>query len=1076
MRKIVSLLLVFMLVLSVVTMPASAKDAMVDDPVKTVDIDALDASVNYLTDSTKIKDTNLTLTHSSGNVGLYTTSSKNWFGVVDLTSEDKTITKYLLCNATGKETIQDAYAMGENYDLIVGNAMGATYNGTDANTTGRIIKGQPMKGAYLKKVADPENANNNVLEFNYGQTGETKPTTSYQGVINRLVFGSKEVMYSASAPAKSSMMAYEWSVYVPENSAKYLTSSSSAYITLGGIYTDTSTGTHLLKDTTVYTSKGKLMYKVYDISQSMHTEFEITPDAWHTFKYVVIIDEETMNSEGELYGYPMVAVFFDGKLVCKVRSYTTLKDAKCGVLRLALAPFAASKYADQTKNFNVYYDDIKQYWVDDQLKISGVKDFYDGFNPAKDSVEVVYSNDADFGALEDAITVKHNGEVAEDVSVSIEKKNDNTAVIKFLGMDTTEATTYNVEIAGFKDVYGNTISETKSFAVTTYQAGKLNVTKSEANVDYEIGTHKAIALTTDAKADISNVKFYIKDKDGEIVKELTPSVNEEGTVFVFDLFGAGLNSTGEYTFVTEGVFKEAEGERINSEVIEIPVIAVNYDYEGTYIINDNFDGEGIVKDTNWLTNSKAAPTGWKTKWMHLNYDNTKSGSFAENASGTHVICACSRCVSLGQTEPENILAGSYVAVVSDPKDASNNVVKYMAGKNGDGTHMFRVYNRKDNVIIDPTKNVVMSAKILLTDSMKNNMANYKYNDIPGLATRANMEDNFIGAQCKTNANGDLILTASNGFSTTLKTDEWFELKYVAMPTTTKVETRDDAGNLTAVTYDVWTFMVYINDVLIGVNSKTVFNGSNTSITKNGITYKGGFVTTDNTGYNVYGTYFGLYPENNGDVQPTFYVDDVKVYQPDNFEADAVLSGSTVTIASNHVLAKDVLSTMKIKGRNDADVDVITSKTISTDKKTITIVLNEEMVDVSTEYKVTGLYDGMGQMLKTDLTFTTPKSFSIYVESASITDTSADGKLKANVKFVNSTGKSAPALLVIAVHGNINETLGVKAVSIPEFTSEWEGELEVSYKGNASDVKEVKVYLWDSVRSMLPYQGAESIQL
>ena len=136
MRKIISLLLVFMLVLSVVTMPASAKDAMVGTPVKIVDIDNLDASVNYLTDSTKIKDANLTLGHSSGNIGLYATATKTWFGVVDLTSEDKAITKYALFNETGKETIQDAYALGENYDLIVGNAMGETYSGTDDNVTG----------------------------------------------------------------------------------------------------------------------------------------------------------------------------------------------------------------------------------------------------------------------------------------------------------------------------------------------------------------------------------------------------------------------------------------------------------------------------------------------------------------------------------------------------------------------------------------------------------------------------------------------------------------------------------------------------------------------------------------------------------------------------------------------------------------------------------------------------------------------------------------------------------------------------------------------------------------------------
>ena len=78
MRKAIALMLAAMLTFSLVTMPASAKDAMVGGaPFKIVDIDNWDASVNYLTDSTKLKDTNISLGYSSGNVSLYSSSSKN---------------------------------------------------------------------------------------------------------------------------------------------------------------------------------------------------------------------------------------------------------------------------------------------------------------------------------------------------------------------------------------------------------------------------------------------------------------------------------------------------------------------------------------------------------------------------------------------------------------------------------------------------------------------------------------------------------------------------------------------------------------------------------------------------------------------------------------------------------------------------------------------------------------------------------------------------------------------------------------------------------------------------------------
>jgi hypothetical protein len=278
-------------------------------------------------------------------------------------------------------------------------------------------------------------------------------------------------------------------------------------------------------------------------------------------------------------------------------------------------------------------------------------------------------------------------------------------------------------------------------------------------------------------------------------------------------------------------------------------------------------------------------------------------------------------------------------------------------------------------------------------------------------------------------------------------------------------------------------MVYINDCLVAVDSKTVFNGINGKRTEEDkttgidVTYTGAFATTENTGLYLCGAFFGLYPKNNGEVQPTFYVDDVKLYQPDNFVPAVEANGALVTISGNHAFAKNILDTIKITDTLGNEVDVIGSKEISADKKTITLKLLEDEVTISTDYIITGVYDSIGQLAKDELTFKTPKSFGVYVDSVAKATIGADGKVSTYVEICNSKGEELPAALIVAVYGEEHETLGVKAVKIEKLAvSGFNTEVTVDIGSRSKDdIKDIRVYLWDSIKTMVPYQLSESIE-
>lgn len=502
MRKTLALLLAFVLVFSIVTLPASATEATTS--IKSIGIDNLDSSINYLTDASSTSASGFSMSHHAGN---YTINS-SYLGVVDTTAETKTIHKYPLIASKGTETIiNEGYAKGENYQLIIGKSLGATYDGT----TGTVITGQPMKGAYLKKVADPKDASNNVLEFNFGQTGNNEPkhSSTYPGISQRMTFGTSTKMFDSATAKKvnSGVLAYEWSVYVPKNSAKYLATGAASYFNIGGVHADNDGGYDILRETTYYSNDGKLMHRVYKNGNTQVTEFEVTTDAWHTFKEVLIVDDVTMDSTNTLYAYPMVALFYDGELVCKVRARNKLLDTvNSGQLRIAVGPFASST-ADKAQNFNIYFDDVNQYWINDTgLTVSGIKDSYASFDAENDSVEISYSNLADFDALKDAITVKLNGEVADGVTVNVTEKDEKTAILTFDGMTSNRATTYSVEISNFADIYGFT-ADGKTFTVTT----KAQTITAEDQIN-RIVTHNFDAY------DVSSAANWIgTDDDGAAV-------------------------------------------------------------------------------------------------------------------------------------------------------------------------------------------------------------------------------------------------------------------------------------------------------------------------------------------------------------------------------------------------------------------------------------------------------------------------------------------------------------------------------------------------------------------------------
>ena len=153
-----------------------------------------------------------------------------------------------------------------------------------------------------------------------------------------------------------------------------------------------------------------------------------------------------------------------------------------------------------------------------------------------------------------------------------------------------------------------------------------------------------------------------------------------------------------------------------------------------------------------------------------------------------------------------------------------------------------------------------------------------------------------------------------------------------------------------------------------------------------------------------------------------------------------------------------------------------TKEISADKKTITLKLLEDEVAISTDYIIKGVYDSIGQLAKDELTFKTPKSFGVYVDSVSKADLSESGKVKTTVKIGNAKNGELPVFIMVAVYGEYYETFGVGAVKIENMGAEgYEGTITVDIGSRSKDdIKGIQLFLWDSMESMTSYQMAESI--
>ncbi len=970
MKKIIALMLALMLTLSVVTLPATAETTAVASAnpevtteIKKIDVDNLDASINYLTNASSTSASGFTFGFSNANVSLYSDKS---FGVVDITSEDKTITKHHIITTSSNKSlsIQEGYAKGENFDLIIGSALGATYPGSEANTTGRIVEGQPMKGAYLKKVADPEDATNNVLEYNFGQTGSNMPTTSYEGITQRMMFGTQTAMFDKTTATKnnSGVIAYEWKVYIPENSAKYLASGGNNYITLGGVYGKNVGGHHMLRDSTYYTG-GKLMYRNYSKGDVELPKFDITTDKWHTFKYVIIVDEETMKSGGDLYGYPIVALYYDGELKYSARARNPLSDeVNCGQLRIAIAPFSKST-ANQTTNFNIYYDDVKQYWID-TLSISGIENSYTDFAPSTDSVVINYTNPVDAEALKEAITVKLDNAVAEDITVNVETPDKYTAKVSFEGMNVKKATSYTVEIAEFKDQYLST-AEGKSFTVTT--APEFVATANPQVFEgFKAGTERTVEFTfSSAVSTDADKLFVVKDADGNVKTGWTATLASKNKVATVSLKDLDATGTFPYTLTVAPDVKNTAGKTIADATV------VKLNKAGKYEIFSDDYTDGFV-EANYKVNNKA--TG------------------ADKAS---------------------------VDVVADPAGSSNMVLK-MSAQGVDTTGGFNFYlSRKPtkyNDVIDFTD----PASPLYGKKLVLEMDNYTatgYNQATNGLFMAFQRVNYLGGVADSAGayNGNYARPANTGKS--------FNVQNTSNSATKKekniYKNRLNAIGSTSVTLDKWeTFRMIFDqsDITRHDTHRTYKLGENGSlaVTKAPYTYVTGIDANDKVittttakaaeGANKYpeyvydfmseritnGTYLLFPGEENfsydstnteygkfygltfgwkvSTTASTRYVDNVRAYAVDPFKMVSFSSnvnefmpekGSTIEIGFNQTLYSDVEKLkanimLLTKDENGEDVnvtDLISDIKVNNSKDAVAITLNPAGLVDNKEYEI-----------------------------------------------------------------------------------------------------------------------------
>ena len=102
---------------------------------------------------------------------------------------------------------------------------------------------------------------------------------------------------------------------------------------------------------------------------------------------------------------------------------------------------------------------------------------------------------------------------------------------------------------------------------------------------------------------------------------------------------------------------------------------------------------------------------------------------------------------------------------------------------------------------------------------------------------------------------------------------------------------------------------------------------------------------------------------------------------------------------------------------------------------------------------------------------TTKATGLYAEA---TDAVVDGKnVSTTLTFVNPEDDTMDVWYIVAAYGDYNEMIGCQAASI-EVVKGIMDPININFEAKSSNIKSVKVYVWDGYKTMVPYQDAEEL--
>lgn len=110
-------------------------------------------------------------------------------------------------------------------------------------------------------------------------------------------------------------------------------------------------------------------------------------------------------------------------------------------------------------------------------------------------------------------------------------------------------------------------------------------------------------------------------------------------------------------------------------------------------------------------------------------------------------------------------------------------------------------------------------------------------------------------------------------------------------------------------------------------------------------------------------------------------------------------------------------------------------------------------------------------MKLETVIKTTKATSLYAEATAAVVSGTN--VSTSLTFTNPEEEALDVWYIVAAYGDYNEMIGCQAASI-EVEKGIMDPIDINFTAKSSDIKSVKVYVWDGYKTMVPYQEAEEL--